>query len=101
MSDEPIRVSGRIAEEYPHVWDQRGAPMGTVHEIVGGEDGRVTFRERWTGLAGEDVPPVEVTMGVSEAVHLVLNMTDEERQRFAVERTQRPKCIGPRPETKT
>lgn len=90
MSDDPIRVDGRIAEEYPHVWDQDGGPMGTVHEIVSAGDGRVTFRERWTGAAGETVKPEEVTVRIADAVHVFLNMTPEERHQFSRERTQAP-----------
>ncbi len=90
MNDEPIRAAGRIAEEYTHVWDQEGAPMGTVHEIVSDGDGRVTFRERWTGRAGATVPPEEITVRIADAVHVFLNMTPDERKLYSRERTQAP-----------
>lgn len=80
-----------IEFRFPHVWDVNGRPRGVMHRLtLRGE----TLVVEDVGLDehGEvlDVGADRTEIPFVDAVHILLNLTPEERARFGIERTQRP-----------
>jgi len=75
----------------PHIWDVNGRRRGTSHEMVlrGNE---LTISE--IGLdegVPMDVGKLSVTMPFLDAVHVLMNMSPEERSQFAHDRVGPPR----------
>lgn len=80
-----------IEFRFPHVWDVNGRPRGVMHRLtLRGE----TLVVEDVGLDehGEllDIGADRAEIPFVDAVHILLNLTPEERARFGAERTQRP-----------
>ncbi len=82
---------GILRITHPHIWDVDGHVRGTVHELEL-DHGVLAVREYTidgSGVRGADVTP-EVSMPFLDAVHILLNLTEEERRAFGAGRTQPP-----------
>lgn len=78
-----------LSIEVPNVWTIDGLPSGVVHELE--LDGAtLTVRDLRTGPHGERGLGQEASLPFVQAVHILLNLTPDERERFGTERTQPP-----------
>jgi hypothetical protein len=82
-----------LSETIPHVWTVDGQPLGVRHEIRY-EAGMLVVRDIGIEADGAERQPDEARIPFVEAVHVLLNLTPDERRYFASERTQRPRWAG-------
>lgn len=78
----------RLGTEIPHVWDVDGKARGVVHELIQ-EGTELVVRESWTEN-GKPYHSDQIRLPFDQAVHILLNLTSAERERFGTERTVRP-----------
>lgn len=90
----------KVSNDEPHVWDvtftgqEATRPGGVRHEIEF-DNGVVTFREVWYFSDNGEVQQCdERKLGLNDAVHVMVNITDNECREFSEVRTTRPKDVS-------
>ena len=82
-----------LSVKIPHVWDVDGKPRGVAHELIL-EGETLTVKDFCLDEHGQEMDAGKArqisSMPFTQAVHILLNLTVQERETYGIDRTLPP-----------